>query len=386
MTSRTLPFRPRDMLLVSVILLLTLSTVMVFSAGAFYRSMEDSFFFLRRQLLWLPIAGLIGVLFAGLDYRSYRAWYVPIYLVALALLGLVLVPGVGASVNNSQRWLRVGGLQFQPSELAKLAVVLLVAGFLSNRPERVRSLVRGFLPLGSLIILMFGLILIEPDLGGSAFVLALGTGLMLIGGMRIRYMITSSLAVAPILYFYAVEHWDTIWVRLQGLLNPTEVYQVKHSLIAFGSGGLTGVGLGASVEKLRFLPEAHTDFILAVIGEELGLVGSLGVLGLFSVLVLAGAAIALEARDRFGFLLASGITMALGFQAAVNVAVVTGTAPTKGMPLPFLTFGGSGLCMTLAEVGILVSVATYGRKDGAPPVVAAGAGSPEATEAADPAR
>ncbi|MBN1441233.1 MAG: putative lipid II flippase FtsW [Planctomycetes bacterium] len=348
---------PREILLVCVILLLTLSTVMVFSAGAFYWSVDDSFFFLKRQLLWLPIAGLVGLLFSLIDYRLYRRYYLAVLGSAAVLLVLVLIPQVGRTVNHSRRWLPLGGLQFQPSELAKVAVVMLVAGFLSNRPERMRSFLRGFIPLCFAVLGVVGLILLEPDLGTAVFVFALAVGLMLIAGMKIFYLLASAGAFVPVLAIYLQNHWETVERRFQGLLDSEGVYQIRHSLIALGSGGLDGVGLGASVQKLRYLPEAHTDFILAVIGEELGYLGCLGVILLFAVLVGSGAAIALRAKDRFGFLLASGITMSIGYQALVNIAVVTGSAPTKGMSLPLVTFGGSGLCMTLAQIGILVSVA-----------------------------
>ena len=197
----------------------------------------------------------------------------------------------------------------------------------------------------------------EPDLGTSVFVLGLAGALVILGRVKSWYLFGSALLVAPILIFYASSRWEFILKRFEGLLNPENLHQLRHSLRALGSGGVSGVGLGSGVQKLRYLPEAHTDFIFAVIGEELGFLGCIGVIALFVALVWAGAAIAWRARDTFGFLVASGITIALGFQAAVNIAVVTGSAPTKGIALPFVTFGGTGLCMTMAQIGILLSIA-----------------------------
>ncbi|MEM7231639.1 MAG: putative lipid II flippase FtsW, partial [Planctomycetota bacterium] len=358
--------RPEEILVSSVILLLTIGTVMIFSAGAFYHHVSDPFHFLRRQMLWLPIAILCGILFSSVDYRVFRRMYPLVFLGSIVLLVLVLIPNVGRNVNNSSRWLTIGSqLRFQPSEAAKLAIVLFVAGYLAKDPTRTKSYLRGFIPVGIGTFLVFGLILREPDLGSSVFVLGLGTAVMLVAGMRIRYLATSAAAVVPVIYFYVLEHWETVQRRVLGFLDPEnpEQHQVYHSLIALGSGGWAGNGLGASAEKLRYLPEAHTDFIFAVIGEELGFVGCVAILFVFVTLVASAAKVALGSRDYFGFLVGSGITIALGFQALVNVAVVTGSVPTKGMSLPLLSFGGSGLCMMLAEIGILLSIARVARTE-----------------------
>ncbi|HLU47717.1 MAG TPA: putative lipid II flippase FtsW, partial [Planctomycetota bacterium] len=362
--------RAEDVLLASVTFLLAISTVMIYSAGAFYHHLDgDSFHFLKRQILWLPIAILVGILFSSIDYRHYRRYYPWILALSVLLLALVLVPAVGRVVNNSRRWLSLGPrLQFQPSELAKLATVLFVSGFLANQPERSRRFLTGFLPLCLAVFLVFGLIILEPDLGSSVFVLGLAVGLMLIAGVRLWYLLPGVFAIAPVLAFYVHDHWETVERRLLGFLRPEdpEQHQVYHSLIALGSGSWFGVGLGGSTEKLRYLPEAHTDFIFSIIGEELGFTGCMAILLLFLALVWAGVTIAWRARDRFGFLVASGITMALGYQAAINVAVVTGSAPTKGMSLPLLSFGGSGLCVTLAQIGILLSIARVARTEPRP--------------------
>ena len=349
----------REVLLAAVILLLTLSTVMVFSASAFhYAHSDDPWFFLKRQALWLPLAALVTWVFARLDYRVYRVHHAVIVTTALILLALVLVPGIGVEVNSSRRWLPLSGSQrFQPSEIAKLALLLFVAAWLTNRPERRRQFLRGFCPPVFLIVVMFVLTLLEPDLGTSLFLLAVSGVVLVLAGVRKLYLIGSTLLVVPILFVYVTARWEMVERRLQGLLNPDELHQLRHSLRALGSGGLTGTGLGAGLQKLRYLPEAHTDFIFAVIGEEMGFVGCIGVIVVFGVLVWAGASIAARARDQFAFLVASGITLSIGLQALINLAVVTGSAPTKGIALPFVTFGGTGLCVTMAQIGILLSIA-----------------------------
>lgn len=356
--------KPQVVLVGCVILLLALSIVMIFSAGAFYHRAPDSFFLLRRQLLWVPVATLVGILFSSIDYRLYRRYYIHIVVFSVVLLALVLIPGVGRMVNSSRRWLPLGSsLQFQPSEFAKLAVVILVAAFVSDRSERTRCFTRGFLPMAGGVLVVFGLILAEPDLGTSIFVLGLAILLMLIAGTRPLHLGGSLLAVFPVLAIYVHLHWTTVKTRVLGFLDPESQYQTMHSLIALGAGNWFGVGLGAGTQKLRYLPEAHTDFIFAIIGEELGLVGCASVMAAFLLLIWSSAAIAWRSRDQFGFLLASGISLALGLQAAINIAVVTGSAPTKGIPLPLVSFGGSGLCMTLAQVGILLSIARVSAKE-----------------------
>ncbi len=348
---------PGEALLSCVILLLTIGTVMVASASFFHRSVEgDPYFFLRRQVLWLPIAILSGVLAARLDHRVLARGYWPFLLAAGGLLGLVFVPGVGLELNGARRWIHAGSMQFQPSELAKLAAVVFIAGFLANDPDRGRLFWKGFVPLAGGVFFLVGLILVEPDFGTAMFTFLLSGSLMMIAGMRKRFALLSGLLAVPPVAAFMVWRWEQIRPRLLGFVEPERIYQVKQSLIALGAGGLDGSGLGAGAQKLKFLPEPQTDFIFAVIGEELGLLGSIGVILLFVGLLWSGAAIARRAGDYFGFLLASGIVIALALQAAINIAVVTATGPTKGIPLPFITFGGSGLVMTLIQVGILLSV------------------------------
>jgi len=362
---------PGGALLSTVILLLTIGTVMVFSASFFHRSVNgDAYFFLRRQFLWLPIAVLAGMLVYRSDYRILARFYCPLLGITAILLGLVFLPGIGLTLNGASRWIQLGSMQFQPSELAKLAVVIFIAGFLANDPERRSSFLGGFVPVMAGIFVIGGMILVEPDFGTTMFILLLSGSILVIAGFRKRYLILSgAIAAGPIAGFIAWR-WEQVLPRLLPLIEPNRIYQVKHSLIALGSGGLTGVGLGAGVQKLKFLPEPQTDFIFSVIGEELGLLGTGTVILLFLVFLFSGVAIARRARDYFGFLLSSGMVIAITLQAAINMAVVTASAPTKGIPLPFITFGGSGLVMTLIQVGLLLSVYRVSEEESSP--VAAG--------------
>jgi len=377
---------PRDIFITCVFLLLSLGTVMVFSSSAFHWAVEgDAYYFLRRQLAWLPIAVLGCLLVRQLDYRILRRHYWEPLVLSVLLLSVVLIPEIGRDVNQSRRWLPLGaGLQFQPSELAKLAVILFVAGFMAGNPMRKHLFFKGFLVVAISVLPVFALVLIEPDFGTAVFILGLASFVLIMSGIRKVYLLLSAILLAPLVGVFVHARWEQIHGRLLGFLEPEKVYQVKQSLTALGSGGMWGVGLGASGQKLRFLPEPHTDFILAILGEELGFFGCLGVLLLFLVLLWSGAAIVWRTRDLFGFLLGAGVVISLSFQAAINVAVVTASFPTKGIPLPFLTHGGSGLCMTLVQVGLLLSIERVARLDSrsaSAGVANAGASSPVNTVA-----
>lgn len=364
----------RDTFFTTVSLLLAFGTVMVFSASAFYGTTEgDAYFFLRKQLSWLPLAILGGLACYWLDYRILKRRYWMLLALSAVLLALVLVPQIGRKVNESRRWLPVGGgFQFQPSELAKIAVVVFVAGFLTARPERRQQFRQGFLVIMGAIFPVFALILVEPDFGSAMFVFGLAFFLLFLGRVRQLFLWGSALLLSPVVAVFVHLRWEQIQSRLLGFLDPQKVHQVKHSLTALGSGGLWGTGLGASGQKLQFLPEPHTDFILAILGEELGYVGTCTVLLLFVALLWSGVSMLSRVKDPFGFLVGSGVVIALVFQAVLNVAVVTASMPTKGIPLPFFSFGGSGLCMTLAQVGLLFSIDRIARQ---------GAGDGEAAHA-----
>ena len=350
-----------DPVLLTVILALTgFGIVMVYSASAIYAAQKygSPDYFLRRDLVW-ALMGLVAMTVAArIDYGVWRRWTYPALGVTVALLGSVLV--VGSRINGARRWFHVGGLSFQPAELAKLALILYLAYSLAKKAEKVKSFTVGFVPHMAVCGLMMLLLLKQPDLG-TACILGMATLLVLfVAGAKISYLFIAFLAAAPIVYQAIV---GTPWRlrRMLAYIDPWQYrydvgYQITESLISIGSGGKTGLGLGDGKQKLFFLPEAHTDYILAIVGEELGLVGLCCVAATFVILIWRGVRASLRARDAFGAYLAFGITAVFGLQAMVNLGVVLGALPTKGLPLPFVSFGGSTLVVDLFAAGLLLNV------------------------------
>jgi cell division protein FtsW len=295
------------------------------------------------------------------DYGVYRRWSYPLLFIALALLGAVLIFGTRA--NGAMRWFRVGPLSFQPSEVAKFALVLYLAILLARNADRVRAFSIGFLPPLAVTGVVVGLIVVQPDLG-TALILGIVTlSLMFVSGARMSYLVLAVLVAAPVVWKVMIT--GTAWrmKRMLAFLEPWQHcqdagYQLCESLISVGSGGIWGQGLGASRQKLFFLPEAHTDFILAIIGEELGLIGVLGLLLAFGVLIWRGFLAALRARDAFGSYLAFGITSLFALQALGNMGVVLGLLPTKGLALPFISYGGTSLLVSLFMAGVLGNISS----------------------------
>lgn len=351
----------KSVLIVTVVLALV-GLVMVFSASAVVAGnrFQDSVFFLKRQLIWLAMGMVLLHLASRLDYMRWRRLAIPFLILTVLLLIVVLIPGVGVMAKGARRWLRLGALSIQPAEMAKLAVVLYLAAYLAKKRDRVRELTTGFLPPVILIGLVAGLILQQPDLGTVVMIGLVSFGLLYLGGARLAHLTGLTLAAIPVaaaLLLSSGYRRQRLMTFLSPWEDPTDTgFQVTQSFLAFGNGGVFGVGLGAGKQKLFFLPEAHTDFVLALIGEELGLVGTSAILLLFLVLVLKGFQIAARARDPFGRDLALGLTLLLGLQVLINAGVATGLLPTKGLTLPFLSYGGSSLVVSLAGIGILLSV------------------------------
>jgi cell division protein FtsW len=351
-----------DVLLVAAVLALTgFGIVMVFSAGAVFaaKTYGDWTYFLKREAIYAG-AGLLAFL-AGcrLDYSIYRRITYPLLFLAVGLLVAVLK--LGPAINGAVRWFRLGPLSFQPSELAKFALVLYLAVLLARKADKVREFSMGFLPPLLMTGVFLGLLLKQPDLGTAVIIGVTALGLMFVAGTRTSYILLSVLLAAPIGWkvFITGESWRV--KRLLAFLYPWQYrrdtgYQLYESLISVGSGGLWGQGLGQGHQKLFFLPEAHTDFILAVVGEELGLVGVLAVLIAFAVLVWRGLRASLCARDPYGCYLAFGITCLFALQTVVNMCVVLGLMPTKGLPLPFVSYGGTALVMSLFMAGVLANI------------------------------
>ncbi|HWP49707.1 MAG TPA: putative lipid II flippase FtsW [Candidatus Limnocylindrales bacterium] len=359
-----------NILLITVLLLMGVGLVMVYSTSAIYVSSKfggkNSFLFLEKHLIVLIPSLFSLILFSYIPYPYLRWLTYPFLTLAFTLLVLTLFSSLGVVLNNARRWLSIGPVLFQPSEFAKLALILYFSHVLSKKQEKIKSFSKTFLPGLIILGLFFGLIFKQPDLGTSINLVIIILGLFFVAGIPLRYILGLFLIAGPGLGFLI---WRVPYQRerLLAFLNPWKDsmdsgYQLIQSLIALGNGGISGVGLGQGHQKLFYLPEPYADFIFATIGEELGLLGSFLILGLFGILIWRGIRIALQAPDLFGMLMAIGLTLLIGTQFLINLGVVTGLLPTKGLPLPFISYGGSSLLVCSTSVGILLSISRYSSK------------------------
>ncbi len=341
---------------------------MIYSTSAIYASekFNDSYFFLKRQLFWLALGLLAFFLFSKIPYTSFRQLKWGILGLSLLSLVAVFLPYIGKSAGGANRWLQFSFFTIQPSEFAKVALIIFLADYLTLKQRKLTQFVTGFLPCLIVLGLFMGMIVMQPDLGTVMLLGAVSFILFFVSGIRMTHLLVLFLMSLPVLYhfIFKVTYRRN---RILAFLNPWQDpegtgFQIIQSFIALGSGGVTGVGLGDSRQKLFYLPEAHTDFIFSIVGEELGLIGTLTILFLFFLIVLFGFRIALRAQDLFGRLLALGLVSILGLQALINIGVVTGALPTKGLALPFISYGGSNLIINLMMVGILLNVAKFGGK------------------------
>jgi len=355
------------LLLLAVLSLLGIGLLMVLSSTSFTAQTAHGDPFGRFSAQGLR--GLMGLLLMVVairsDYRILSTWAPWIAVGSALLLAAVFLPGIGEVSNGSQRWLEVGPFRFQPIEVARVGLIVYLARLLSKSPQKIQQFTTGPLPAFLAAGVFMGLIIVQPSLG-SALTLALtALGMCLAAGMQRRHFLLVCLAgvigLALVLVFksesYQVQRlmgFLKIWTNDPDRLGVT--YQVRQSLLALGSGGLNGVGIGDSQQKRFFLPDAHTDFIFSIIGEELGLIGTLGVLILFSILIARGLRIAAAAEDRFGYLLAAGLTINFMIYATINMGVTMALLPVTGLPLPFVSYGGSALIANLTAVGILLSI------------------------------
>ncbi|MBL4844547.1 MAG: cell division protein FtsW [Planctomycetes bacterium] len=346
--------------------LATLGVVLVYSSTSLGIAFdpEDAARYLRRQLLWVALATGVFVLArtCNLDWLRRRSHW--ILGGALLLLIAVVIPGVGTKINGACRWLRLAGINGQPSEIAKLALIIYVAAWCSGPRARIKTF-SGLLPILGIVGLTAGLIAIEPDMGTALLVSCVSLMMLLAGGARIRHLVAIGLPGAGLLLCFAIAKLDYIWRRIGAFMDPASDpagagFQTRQALIALGSGGPFGAGLGASAQKRLFLPEVHTDYIFALVGEELGFVGAIAVLIAYAALIFYGLKAIDRARDSFAFLLAVGIVTLLGVQSLLNIAVATGSVPPKGIALPFLSFGGSSLLVAAGAAGLLARVAAEG--------------------------
>ena len=328
---------------------------------------NDPQYYLKRQLIWLVLAIIAGIFVAKVDYHLWQKWVIPISVVSIILLIIVLIPGIGTKIGGSRRWLRIGPLSFQPSELGKFAAIVVISTWLSEIGRRVARFPEGLLvPLAMLSVFIL-LIFAEPDYGTTMLTATVGMIIMFVGGTRVRYLVPTAvggLAIVSIAIAHNQNRFDRIKAFMYPEANPDIAYHLAQSKISFMHGGVWGVGYGDSVQKQLFLPEAHTDFIFAILGEELGLIMSLIVVILFAAILVCGIIISRKAVDMFGMLLGFGITMLITVQAVINIGVVTGCLPTKGIALPFISYGGSSLIISVAAVCVLLNIARHTAKGG----------------------
>jgi len=366
-------YPPDLLLLVSVLGLLVIGIVMVYSASFIvaHNDFGDENYFLTRHLIFVTVGLILMGFLAGVDYHRWRRWAWPAIVLAVVLLVVVLLPGLGVETYGARRWLQTGGLLpgLQPSEFAKLAVVLFLAAWLSGRERPAARLTSGSLPFLLFVGLVAALIMKEPDMGTTLVVVLASATVFWVAGANVLH-VGSVAVVGGVGLVWLAMAADYRSGRLQGWMDPWADPQgigwhTVQTLIALGSGGLTGLGLGAGRAKAYFVPNAHTDAIYGIVGEELGLLGTVLVLVLFGVLAWRGLTLALRSRDAFGQLLAVGVTSLLVWQALLNMMVVTNAVPFTGIPLPFLSFGGSSLIISLAAVGLLLSVSRH--RDLVPP-------------------
>ena len=351
------------LLLTAVMLLLAVGVVMVYSSSSAVAltSYNDSSYFMRRQIMWAIIGLLCMMAAMRVDHGKLEDKRVVLLLlvVTFLLLAATFAPGIGRTVNGARRWIRAGGLTFQPAELMKFSLVVYLSSYLSSKQELIGKFKSGLTPAFVVCGVFLGMTLLQPDFGTVMIMVVVMLCMLLAGGASFAHLGGIVLAGLPFVYF-AVAHKAYRLKRITSFLNPWDDpqgagHQIIQSFLAFGSGGVFGRGLGEGRQKFLFLPERHSDFIYAVIGEELGLIGAVVVLLLFCVILWRGVRIALR-TDGFSKMLALGLTVLICSQALINMAVVTGIMPTKGIALPLVSYGGSALVVTLASVGVLLNI------------------------------
>lgn len=358
-----------DMLVfVVTLILLGIGVVMVFSASSIqaYREFHDAYYYLKRQLVRALLGALTMIGTMNLDYRVWKRWAPAILFFIVALLVVVLVPGIGVLAGGARRWISLGPVPIEPGEISKLGMIIFMASFLADRREKIKRFFTGFLPPILLLGLVFGLIMLEPSLGMASTVTGIVLVMVFAAGARISHMVLAAFAGLPgFIYVALAEPYR--FRRFMAFLHPWKDplgsgFHIIQSLLALGSGGLFGMGLGRSRQKFLYLPEQHTDFIFAILGEELGFIGTVTIVILFFIFAWRGFRIAMNAPDAFGSLLAVGITSMVAIQATVNIGVVTGSLPITGITLPLMSYGGSSLVITLAGIGILLNISRHMRR------------------------
>lgn len=366
-THRDIKKREADfIILFTTMTLLAIGIVMVFSASAYIQNdRSDQYFHLRRQASW-ALLGLGALLFfSNYDYWKLKRWINLALLISVLLLFAVFIPGVGVEIYGAKRWIGVGGFTAQPSDLARVAVLLFSAAYLSRKDIRIQKFTEGPLPVLGVLGFFFLLILAQPDLGTAVALAGTIMVVIFVAGMPLKQIALIGAGALPMLYYLMISkpyRMRRIMSFRDPWADPLDTgYQIIQSLYAIGPGGLFGVGLGQGRQKMYYLPEPHSDFIFAVIGEELGFIGASAVLILFFLLFWRGFKVALSAPDTFGSLLATGIASMIGLQALMNIGVVTGSIPVTGINLPLISSGGSSLLFTMSSIGVLLNISKYAK-------------------------
>ena len=367
----------RRTLLMVIGALLALGLVMVYSASFVMaeKTQHCATYYLQHQAIYL-LAGCFALALTSLwDYhRLARHWKWFIGAAVLLLLA-VMAPGVSAKINGARRWFSLGGVTLQPSEMVKPLMILGLAGWIAKTRNKISTLKEGFIPGALITGTVVVLVAIEPDMGTAGLLAIVFAALLFVGGIRMKYAVPAFFVSLPLGALVAYSKLGYIRSRIEEFLSGADPrgagYHINQSLMGLGSGGIFGVGLGQGHSKLLYLPEIHNDFIFALIGEELGLIGTLSTLALFALFVIQGWRVARRAPDMLGSLIALGVTLCIGLQAAINIAVVTHSMPTKGIALPMISYGGSSMVFTLAAVGLLLNVAAHPACDALPSTLGA---------------
>jgi cell division protein FtsW len=364
--------REARILFTAVYILVGFGVVMIYSATAiyaehFYKSLH---YFLLRQIFYVILGTIAMFIMSSVPVNFWREHSRPVMLFAIALLIMVFLPVIGRTAGGARRWIHFGGFNFQPAEFAKLAVCLYLADYLTRKRKQInQGSIKVFLPPLILVGLVCGLILLQPDLGSCAFIFVIVCILFFWAGIRMRYVFVSLFVFLPVLYILVIRVPYRL-SRVTAYLNPWDDpqgngFQIIQSFLAYGSGGVHGVGLGQSLQKLFYLPSSHNDFIFSIIAEELGLFGTFSVLFLFGVIFVMGLRMASKAHHDYEKILTVSLTLAIVLQALIHMLVATGLVPTKGLPLPFISYGGTSLVFNLMVIGLMLGIdrqRTYGRK------------------------
>jgi len=349
-------------LLIPVLILVGIGIIMVYSSSSAValKKFGNDYYFFKKQAVFSILGVIALVLCRNFPLKLLSSLAYPLLCLAFLFLIALQIPGVGISVGGAVRWLHFGGLSFQPSEFTRFALIVYLAYSMSKKQDKLGDFYIGFLPHVIVLCIFISLIFFQPDFG-SAVILGMITWIMMfVGGVRIKHLLSSLIVLVPVASVFLISAEYRIQ-RLVSFWDPWQHaadggYQLIHSLMAFGTGGVFGAGIGNSYQKLFYLPEPHTDFIFSVIGEEVGLSGIMGIMGLYIVIVLKGIKIAMNAKEHFASFLALGLTAAIGIQVCVNMGVTLGLLPTKGLALPFLSYGGTSLLLNMVSIGILMNI------------------------------